>query len=128
MIQVKDIPFVAYPVTEKQRACDFYEGLLGLKQESGGNFPDGFWLEYAVGSATLALSNYWKPAAEPSMGPCVGLEVEDFDGAVARLMEKACPFRRRLWKRRFAISASSRIRTATRSSSTNASPATPDFP
>jgi len=92
MIQVKDIPFVAYPVTEKQRACDFYEGLLGLKQESGGDFPDGFWLEYAVGSATLALSNYWKPAAEPSMGPCVGLEVEDFDGAVARLKEKGVPF------------------------------------
>jgi catechol 2,3-dioxygenase-like lactoylglutathione lyase family enzyme len=31
MIKVNEIAFVAYPVTDKQRARDFYEGLLGLK-------------------------------------------------------------------------------------------------
>ncbi len=46
MIKVNEIPFVAYPVTEKQRAPDSYEGLLGLKESSGTDSPDGFWLEY----------------------------------------------------------------------------------
>ena len=92
MIQVIDIPFIAYPVTDKQRARDFYEGLLGLKQESGSDFPNGFWIEYAVGTGTLALSNFWKPAAEPAMGPAVGLEVDDFDFTIARLKEKGVPF------------------------------------
>jgi catechol 2,3-dioxygenase-like lactoylglutathione lyase family enzyme len=92
MIQVNEIAFIAYPVTDKQRARDFYGGLLGLKEESGTEFPDGFWLEYAIGTGTLALSNYWKPSAEPSMGPAIALEVEDYDATVARLKEKGVPF------------------------------------
>jgi predicted enzyme related to lactoylglutathione lyase len=92
MIKVNEMAFVAYPVTDKQRARDFYEGLLGLHQESGSDFPDGFWIEYAIGSGTLAISNYWKPSAEPSMGPTVGLEVEDYDATIARLKEKGVPF------------------------------------
>jgi catechol 2,3-dioxygenase-like lactoylglutathione lyase family enzyme len=92
MTQVNEIAFVAYPVTDKQRALDFYEGLLGLKPSSGTDFPDGFWLEYELGTATLALSNYWKSATEPSMGPAVGLEVEDYDATVAFLKEKGVPF------------------------------------
>jgi predicted enzyme related to lactoylglutathione lyase len=92
MIKVLEIPFMAYPVADKQRARDFYEGLLGLREESSGDFPDGFWIEYAIGTGTLALSNYWKPSAEPSMGPCIGLEVEDYDATVASLKEKGVPF------------------------------------
>jgi catechol 2,3-dioxygenase-like lactoylglutathione lyase family enzyme len=92
MIQVNDIAFIAYPVTDKQRACDFYEGLLGLKKSSGTDFPDGFWMEYEIGAATLALSNYWKPSAEPSMGPALALEVEDYDATVALLKGKGVPF------------------------------------
>jgi catechol 2,3-dioxygenase-like lactoylglutathione lyase family enzyme len=92
MIKVNEIAFVSYPVTDKQRARDFYEGLLGLTQESGTDFPDGFWIEYAIGAGTLALSNFWKPSASAHMGPAVGLEVEDFDATVARLKEKGVPF------------------------------------
>ena len=51
MIKVNEIAFVCYPVTDKQRARDFYEGLLGLKQSSGTDFPDGFWIEYELGPA-----------------------------------------------------------------------------
>jgi predicted enzyme related to lactoylglutathione lyase len=92
MIKVNEIPFVGYPVTDKQRARDFYEGVLGLKQESGTDFPDGFWMEYAIAAGTLALSNYWKPSAEPSMGPAIGLEVENFDETVVDLKAKNVPF------------------------------------
>ena len=92
MIKVNEIAFVCYPVTDKQRARDFYEGVLGLKQSSGTDFPDGFWLEYDLGPNTLGLSNYWKPSAEPSMGPAVGLEVDDYDATIAELKAKSVAF------------------------------------
>jgi catechol 2,3-dioxygenase-like lactoylglutathione lyase family enzyme len=92
MIKVNEIPFVGYPVTDKQRARDFYEGVLGLKLESGNDFPDGYWIEYAIGAGTLALSNFWKPSAEPSMGPAVAFEVENFDATVADLKARKVPF------------------------------------
>ena len=91
MIKVNEIPFIAYPVTDKQRARDFYEGILNLKLESGSDFPEGFWIEYEIGRGTLALSNFWKPAAQPAMGPSVGLEVEDFDATVAELKQAGVP-------------------------------------
>jgi catechol 2,3-dioxygenase-like lactoylglutathione lyase family enzyme len=92
MIKVNEIAFVCYPITDKQRAFDFYEGLLGLKQSSGGEFPEGFWYEYDLGAGTLAVSNFWKPPTAPFTGPAVGLEVEDFDAIVARLKDKNIPF------------------------------------
>ena len=59
MIKVNEIAFVAYPVKDKQKARDFSEGVLNLKLESSGDFPDGFWIEYEIGRGTLAR------AAEP---------------------------------------------------------------
>ena len=89
MIHVKNIAFVAYPVTDKQRATDFYEGLLGLKRTSTSENPDGFWFEYDLGPNTLCISNYWKPAASSEQpGPTVGLEVEDIDAAMATFKEQ----------------------------------------
>jgi predicted enzyme related to lactoylglutathione lyase len=85
MIAVKDVPFVGYPVTDKQRARDFYEGLLGLEPGMDVAFPDGYWIEYEIGKNTLAISDYWKPAAATAMGPIAALEVADFDATVDRL-------------------------------------------
>jgi catechol 2,3-dioxygenase-like lactoylglutathione lyase family enzyme len=87
-----EIPFVCYPVTDRQRACDFYGSLLGLKETSQHTAPDGFWLEYDIGEGTLALCSYWKPSAEPSMGPSIAFEVENFDTAIAELKAKGVPF------------------------------------
>jgi catechol 2,3-dioxygenase-like lactoylglutathione lyase family enzyme len=92
MINVNEIAFVAYPVTDKQRARDFYEGLLGLKPTMDSVFSQGYWIEYDIGTGTLALSNFWKPAAEPAMGPTAALEVENFDYIVALLKTKGVPF------------------------------------
>jgi len=87
-----EIPFVCYPVTDRPRALAFYEGLLGLKQESGHVASDGFWSEYGIGSETLAMCSYWKPAAEASMSPAIAFEVEDFDGAITELKAASVPF------------------------------------
>jgi catechol 2,3-dioxygenase-like lactoylglutathione lyase family enzyme len=94
MIQVNEIAFTAYPVADKQRARDFYEGVLNLKQTSGGDLSEGFWLEYDLGPNTLALVSYWKPNADTSKqtGPTVGLEVENYEETVATLKAKNVPF------------------------------------
>jgi hypothetical protein len=31
--------------------------------------PEGYWIEYYIGTGTLAISNFWTPAAAPAMGP-----------------------------------------------------------
>ena len=93
MIKVNEIAFVAYPVKEKQRARDFYEGLLGLKPTQDMDMPEGFWVEYDLGPNTLALSNFWKPSGIPAQaGPTIGLEVDDYEKTVAALKEKSVPF------------------------------------
>jgi len=94
MIKVNEIAFVSYPVADKRRAQDFYEGVLGLKLSSGGDFPDGnFWIEYELGPNTLALTSFWKAApSREQAGPSVGLEVEDFEGTLAELKAKSVPF------------------------------------
>jgi catechol 2,3-dioxygenase-like lactoylglutathione lyase family enzyme len=93
MIKVNEFAFVAYPVADKQRARDFYEGVLGLKLTSGNDFPEGFWIEYELGPHTLALSNFWKSTHDPvQAGPTLGLEVENFEETVAALQEESVTF------------------------------------
>lgn len=94
MLKVNEIAFVVYPVADKARAQDFYEGILGLKLEGGGDFPDGkFWIEYDLKGSTLALSNFWEAAkGSGQVGPSVGLEVENYDEAIAELKKRAVPF------------------------------------
>jgi catechol 2,3-dioxygenase-like lactoylglutathione lyase family enzyme len=93
MIQINGLAFVAYPVAEKQRARDFYEGLLGLKPTMNSDFPEGFWVEYDTAAGTLALSNFWRASGNPEQsGPSVGLEVENFEQSVSDLKTKGVPF------------------------------------
>jgi predicted enzyme related to lactoylglutathione lyase len=92
MHQVNEIAFVAYPVTDKQRAREFYEGLFGLRIDQGYVAPDGFWSEADIGAGTLAICSFWKPSAEPSMGPAMAFEVENFENAIAELKAAGVPF------------------------------------
>ncbi|MEI9998397.1 MAG: VOC family protein [Verrucomicrobiota bacterium] len=92
MIHVNEIAFIGYPVAEKQRARDFYEGVLGLTPAMNMDMPEGFWIEYEIGAGTLAISNYWKPPVEAKMGPAAALEVGDFAGTIARLKSRGVVF------------------------------------
>ena len=93
MIKVNEIAFVAYPAMDKAKARDFYEGLLGLTPTMNSDFPEGFWVEYDLGPNTLALTNFWKPAGVSAhVGPSVGLEVDNYDEAIAALKAKSVPF------------------------------------
>lgn len=91
-MNVQEIAFSWYPVTDMQRARTFYEGILGLsatmdhEMEGGGH-----WVEYDIGNGTLAIAvlEGMKPSRE---GCSVALEVEDFDQAVNELKDAGIEF------------------------------------
>ncbi len=85
-MKIKAIGFVGIPVTDIQRAREFYEGVLGLKVSD--EMMGGKWIEYAMDDDTLAIANVgeqWTPADQ---GTAVAFEVEDFDKAVKRLKDQ----------------------------------------
>ncbi len=86
MLQITEIAFTCYPVTDMARARKFYEGVLGLKPTMIVGEPGGMqWTEYDIASGTLSLgagAPDWQPRSD---GCSVGLEVADFDDAIAHL-------------------------------------------
>jgi len=93
MIKITEIAFSCYPVKDMARARRFYEGALGLKPARAFGEPGGMqWTEYDIATGTLALgcgAPDWTPRAD---GCSVGLEVEDFDAAIAHLKSNGVKF------------------------------------
>lgn len=93
MIQIKEIAYTGYPVTDMGRARGFYERVLGLMPAQQFEHKGRHWIEYDIGPATLAISNMaadkWKPSSD---GPSVALEVADFEAAVRTLREAGVRF------------------------------------
>jgi predicted enzyme related to lactoylglutathione lyase len=87
MIKIRGFAYMGFEVTDLRRARDFYESVLGLQPASVFGTPQKGWVEYEVGPHTLAISNNNTPDPAPpaSLGPCVGLEVEDFDATISHL-------------------------------------------
>ena len=84
-VRVSEIAFIGYPVTNMPRARAFYEQLLGLTAATEFEHEGKQWIEYDVGTATLAITNTsteWKPSAD---GPCVAFEVANFEDALQSL-------------------------------------------
>jgi len=94
MLRVTEIAFTCYPVTDMARARKFYEDVLGLKPTMLEGAPGGMqWTEYDIASGTLSLGAGvpdWKPTDN---GSSVGLEVEDFDAAIAHLKTSRVKFK-----------------------------------
>jgi predicted enzyme related to lactoylglutathione lyase len=91
-MRVTEIAFTGYPVTDLKRARQFYEGVLGLTVSKIFGDENRAWVEYDVGPGTLAIGNIapeWKPSPG---GGSVGLEVDDFNGAVNRLKQHGVTF------------------------------------
>jgi predicted enzyme related to lactoylglutathione lyase len=92
MLQVTEIAFTGYPVTDMVRARAFYEGVLQLKSTAVFENEGKCWIEYDLGPNTLAITNMspeWKPS---SSGPAIALEVADFDVAMAALRAAVVKF------------------------------------
>jgi len=92
-MQIAEVAFIGYPVTDADRAREFYEGVLGLSPSRTFGGGDRVWIEYDLGTTSFAISNMakenWKPSAD---GPIVAFEVVDFDAAIAELKAKKIPF------------------------------------
>ena len=86
-IKITEIPFMGYPVSDIKRAREFYEGILGLTphglDQDVPGMPGKYWVEYGVGSQTLAISNAWEPSGQS--GPSIAFEVKHFQEAVDHL-------------------------------------------
>jgi predicted enzyme related to lactoylglutathione lyase len=89
-MKVKEIGFVAIPVTDVKRSRAFYEGLLGLQKS--GEFMDGLWIEYGAGKDTLAIANVGETWTPSDQGTGAALEMEDFDAAIAELKKANVTF------------------------------------
>lgn len=94
MLKVTEIAFSCYPVTDMARARQFYETVLGLKATAVFGQAGGMqWTEYDIASGTLSIgagAPGWQPRGD---GCSVGLEVEDFNAAVAQLKAHNIPFK-----------------------------------
>lgn len=94
MLKITEIAFSCYPVNDMARARKFYEDVLGLKPTMIVGEPGGMqWTEYEIATGTLSLgagAPDWKPTAT---GCSVGLEVEDFDAAIAHLKANGVKFK-----------------------------------
>jgi predicted enzyme related to lactoylglutathione lyase len=82
---IKRVAFTMYPVTDLDRARQFYENNLGLKH---GYLIEKSWVEYDAGGTCFGLYAFrlpWEKNPPPSTN--LALEVEDLDLAVTRLRE-----------------------------------------
>ena len=89
-MKIKEIGFVAIPVTDMTRARSFYEEVLGLKTSE--EMMSGKWIEYGIGEDTLAIANVGEAWVPSDQGTGAAFEVEDFDEAIKRLRDQHVPF------------------------------------
>lgn len=92
MINAIEIAFTVLPVSSLSKGRQFYEGVLGLKATSVFAKGDMGFIEYDIGTGTVAIG-CGAPLFKPSKdGGAIALEVADFDAALASLKEKNCAF------------------------------------
>lgn len=84
----RGINVVPVPVTDLDRARDFYGGMLGLGAPLY-DLPEAGWIEFPVGGTggNLAVTRA-EPGWQPSPGAIVVLDVEDCTAAVAALRRR----------------------------------------
>ena len=91
-MKVIEIAFTCYPVTDLKTARQFYEGVLGLVAAKVYGDEKSGWIEYNIGPGTLAIGS-GAPNVKPATGGgSAGLEVDDFEAAVAHLRKSGCKF------------------------------------
>jgi predicted enzyme related to lactoylglutathione lyase len=89
-MKIKEIGFVAIPVTDMTRARSFYEEVLGLRTSE--EMMGGKWIEYGIGEDTLAIATVGEAWVPSDQGTAAAFEVEDFDEAIKRLKDQHVHF------------------------------------
>ena len=95
MTKPKALNHAAFRVTNVDKACDFYENVIGLKQIPRPQMGiGGAW--YGVGDSAIHIisaDNPMKGGSIDPTGPHIAIEVEDYDAAKAALTERGLEFR-----------------------------------
>ncbi len=92
-MSVRSVAIVSVPVSEPERAKDFYIDVLGLSvQEDEAMGESMRWLRLATpeGEATITLVT-WFPTMPPGSLKGLLLRVDDLDAMVAHLEDKGVP-------------------------------------
>jgi predicted enzyme related to lactoylglutathione lyase len=89
-MKIKEIGFVAVPVTDIPRARKFYEEVLGLNVSE--EMMSGKWVEYAIGDQILAIANVGEQWTPSNQGTAAALEVEDFNETIRQLKNQHVRF------------------------------------
>ena len=89
-MKIKKIAFVGIPVTDMERAREFYEDVLGLKIAD--QMMGGQWIEYVVGDDTLAIANVGEQRTPSDQGIAAAFEGENFDKAIKHLKDRQVSF------------------------------------
>jgi predicted enzyme related to lactoylglutathione lyase len=90
--QVAGIAFTAYTITDIKRARTFYETVLGLKPASVWEGEDMAFIEYEIGTDTLAIGKGAPHLSPGKTGATVALEVSDFEAMVTTLRKHGVLF------------------------------------
>lgn len=80
----REVAFVVIPVKDPKKSREFYEQVLGFKV--GAQWQDD-WIEYSIGSGTIAITKEDERHKAGQHGASIGIEVSDFDGVVACLRD-----------------------------------------
>jgi predicted enzyme related to lactoylglutathione lyase len=86
-MQVTEIAFSVYPVTDLKRARAFYERTLGLKPGMVYEGEGAGYIEYEIGPGVVAIG-----AGSQQPKTSVALEVADFDQAINELKQARAQF------------------------------------
>jgi len=89
-MKIKEIGFVAIPVTDIRRARKFYEDVLDLRVSE--EMMNGKWIEYSVGDQMLAIANVGEQWTPSEQGTSAAFEVENFDKAIKHLKDQQVRF------------------------------------
>jgi glyoxylase I family protein len=95
MTKPRALNHAAFRVTNVEKACDFYENVIGLKQIPRPQMGiGGAW--YGVGESALHIisaDNPMKGGDIDPTGPHVAIEVEDYEAAKAAIKQRGLEFR-----------------------------------
>jgi catechol 2,3-dioxygenase-like lactoylglutathione lyase family enzyme len=90
-VSIKQIGVVVVPVSDQDRAVDFYIGTLGFEKRADVPFGNGYrWVEVAPAGAVTTIAIVPPPPGKPTgkVETGIGLQVTDIDAEHARLRER----------------------------------------
>jgi len=91
-MNITEIAFTSYAVTDVLRARSFYEGLLGLVPASVFEKDGMAFIEYQLGQHWFSIGSGAPSFVPGPQGGTVVFEVDDFESMIAKIKSAKIPF------------------------------------